>query len=168
MVIISLSRQRGLVTIAALMVLIALTLIVLSGSRNSTMQLRMASNLQLRVEALEQAQAGLDFAANIKSTDIPVGSNVICSTWNPEANNCSFRVDMPAPLNDETDGTSWLTIERDTGLEGSLPRNLATSEGLITFAYFKAVSTYDNTAAGQGRARVGGGLAKIRLNDTSN
>ena len=154
--------------ITALMVLIALTLIVLSGSRNTSMQLRMATNQQLRVEALEQAQAALDFAEKIDPSTIPVGTNIICSTWNPEEAGCNIRVDMPAPLIDEEGGTSWLTIKRDEGLEGSLPRNLRASEGSITFAYFKAISTYDNTAAGQGRAKLGTGLAKIRLNDTSN
>jgi hypothetical protein len=162
-------NQHGIAMITVLLLLIVLTLVVLSGSRITTMQLHMASNLESRVEALEFAQAGLDLVEGIDPTRIPVGINTICSTFNPEETNCDIAVDMPAPFdNTSPDGTSWLSLKRDDGLEGSLPRNMETSKGVISSAYFQAYSTYDNTKNGRGRADLAAGIMKLRLNDTAN
>jgi type II secretory pathway pseudopilin PulG len=166
------SRQQGTAIIVVLLLLIALTLIVLSGSRNTTMQLRMSSNLESRIEALEFAQAGLDFAESIPPTAIPVSSNNVCSNFHPDADTgtptltCDTRIAMPAPFdNSNPNATSWLVMKRDTGLEGSLPRGLKTSANLLSAAYFQAFSSYDNTANGRGRADLVAGIMKMKLND---
>ena len=163
------TKQHGVAMITVMILLIVLTLIVLSGSRNTTMQLHMASNLESRVEALQFAQAGLDLVESIDPTLIPVGANTVCSTFNPDEANCDISVDMPAPFNNESpNGTSWLSLKRDVGLEGSLPRNMETSANLVTSAYFQAYSTYDNTTNGRGRADLAAGIMKLKLNDTAN
>ena len=162
-------HQKGIAMITVLMVLIILTLIVLSGSRNTTMQLKMAANLESRVEALEFAQAGLDFVESIDPTLIPISANTVCSTFNPEEANCDITFPMEEPFNNTSpNGTSWISLRRDNGLEGSLPRNLQTSANLISSAYFQAYSTYDNTTNGRGRADLAAGIMKLKLNDTAN
>jgi Tfp pilus assembly protein PilX len=123
------TSQQGTVMITTLMILIILTIVVLSGSQNSTMQLKMSSNLQSRMEAMEFAQAGLDFAESIDPVDIPISANNLCTTYHPDADDgsptltCDTRLAMPSPFdNTSSTGTSWMVLKRDTGLEGSLPR----------------------------------------------
>ena len=167
------TNQQGTAMIVTLLLLIALTLVVLSGSRNSTLQLKMSSNLQSRIEAVEYAQAGLDFAESIDPTSIQINANTICSNYHPDADGasptttCNQRITLPDPLfNDGTDNsTSWLVLKRDAGLEGSLPRGLKTSANLLSAAYFQAFSEYDNSDNGQGKAELAAGIMKLKLND---
>lgn len=165
-------KQQGTVMITTLMILIVLTLIVLAGSNNSTMQLKMSSNMQSRMEAFEFAQAGLDFAESIDPVDIPVSANNVCSSFHPDADEgtptlaCDKRITMPEPFdNTNASGTSWLVMKRDTGLEGSLPRGLKTSANLLSAAYFTAYSVYDNTSNGHGKSELVAGIMKMKLND---
>lgn len=166
----SASKQQGLAMITALMVLIALTLIVLSGSRNSTMQLRMSSNLQSHVDALEYAQAGLDFVKNNSAIDFGIGDSVcygVMSTFYVPSvtyysDSCTPSGALPSPIDTKT----GLILVREQALEGSLPPNMATSIGLIEASYFRAYSAYDNTTDGQGRAMLGGGLMKLKLTES--
>jgi hypothetical protein len=165
------SKQQGLAMITALMVLIALTLIVLSGSRNSTMQLRMSSNLQSRVDALEYAQAGLDFVKNNNDIKAVTGVTSVCygdmstfyvSSVTTYSDNCTPTGPLPSPIDTKT----GLILVRETALEGDLPPNMATSVGLVEASYFRVYSAYDNTSNGQGRTMLGGGLMKLQLSDS--
>lgn len=165
------SKQQGLAMMTALMVLIALTLIVLSGSRNSTMQLRMSSNLQSRVDALENAQSGLDFTKNNNSISIGTGVTSVCygdmssfyaASITAVANACTPTDVLPSPI----DTNTGLLLVREVALEGDLPPNMATSIGLVEASYFRVYSAHDNTANGQGRAMLGGGLMKLQLSDS--
>jgi hypothetical protein len=147
------NNQKGLAMIVALLVLIALTLIVLSGSRNTTMQLRMASNMQSRVEALETSQAGLDYGFYLGQTTLRTTDNLICTQYHPDANCTSRIIDLPAPLDDSAAGPSNLLIEKTGGgyEEG-------TSISLGKKNYFRVESTFDNTANGQGRTKLVSGI----------
>jgi hypothetical protein len=165
------SKQQGLAMMTAIMVLIALTLIVLSGSRNSTMQLRMSSNLQSRVDALEFAQSGLDFVKNNNSITIGTGVASVCygdmssfyaASLSTVSSSCTPTSVLPSPV----DTNTGLLLVREEALEGDLPPNMATSVGLVEASYFRVYSAYDNTANGQGRAMLGGGLMKLQLSDT--
>jgi hypothetical protein len=150
-------KQQGLAMIVALLVLIALTLIVLSGSRNTTMQLRMASNMQSRVEALETSQAGLDYGFFLGQTTLRTTDDLICTQHYldlPGQTPCTKRtINLPPPLDDSATGPSNLRIEKTGGgyEEG-------TSISLGKKNYFRVESTFDNTSNGQGRAKLVSGI----------
>jgi hypothetical protein len=165
-------RQQGLAVVIALLILIALSLIVLSGSRNSTMQLRMASNLQMRMEAVQNAQAGLDYAESIDPTTITTGMNYLCygdmgsfyvGSVTQYIGSCGTSLTLPSPIDTDT----GLILVRDNTLEGDLPPSMETSVGLIESSYFRAYSGHDKSAAGQGRAVLGTGIMKFKLTDTA-
>ncbi len=161
-------KQKGLAMMVAMLILIALTLIVLSGSRNTTMQLRMSSNLQSHVEAVEHAQAGLDLAETIPAKNIPTSSDVLCTENHPGENNCGpvdieDIVTMPTAMNYSSGGTSSLVLVRDTASKGGACPREGTSTATFSCAYFKAISTYDNTGNGQGKTALVTGLIKKTL-----
>ena len=156
-------QQRGTVLIVTMLILIVLTLIVLAGSRQTTMQLRMSTNLQSRVDAVEQAQAGLDYAETIPGAKIPVAAQVLCTENNPDGYSCyPDPIILPAPMDSSSDGTSSLVLIRDNLSPGGCPRE-GTSASTFECAYFKAISTFDDTANGQGRSTVNAGLIKKTL-----
>jgi Tfp pilus assembly protein PilX len=164
-------KQKGLAMMVAMLILIALTLIVLSGSRNTTMQLRMSSNLQSHVEAVEHAQAGLDLAETIPAKLIPTSADVLCTENHPGVNNCGpvdieDMVTMPTAMNYSSGGTSSLVLERDTASKGGacpLEPGKAVSRRTFDCSYFKATSTFDDTGNGQGKATLVTGLIKKTL-----
>jgi len=157
----STQKQQGTALVVALLLLIVMTLIVLSGSRNSSLQLRMASNLESRVEAQQWAQAGLDYAVTLTSTQT-AGATSICSTFNPEQS-CAITVPMPAVFNNTSpNGTSWMHLEEgDAGLSGGCGRALAVSVDSFDCVFYEAYSTYDDTQNGRGRSTLGTGLVRI-------
>lgn len=53
-------RQQGVVLVIALVLLIAVTLLSLAGMSTTTLEFIMASNQQARVNAFQQAEAGID------------------------------------------------------------------------------------------------------------
>ena len=155
--------QNGLAMITVMLILIALTLIVLSGSRNSTMQLRMASNLQSRLEAVEYAQSALDWAEAIPPSSIQISDNYKCygdmnSFYAPSISDYTASCIGTEALDAPIDTKTGLILVRDPGLEGDLPPSMATSTGLIETAFFRAYGGYDNTNEGQGRAILGTGV----------
>jgi hypothetical protein len=162
--------QQGTALVVSLLILIAMTLIVLSGSRNTSMQLTMSSNLQSRVEALQMAQAGLDYAATL-TADQTAGANTVCSTSPPSADDlpvasvtCDKSVDMPTGFgfDNAADGSSWLYLEADdAGLSGGCGRAMEISIETFECQFYKVYSIYDNTDAGQGRAVVGTGMMRV-------
>ena len=157
----SFNKQQGTALVVTLLLLLVMTLIVISGSRNTSMQLRMASNLQSRIEAQQLAQAGLDYVASLKASQV-AGASTVCSSFNPE-HTCDVTVDMPAPFdNSSPDGTSWLYLRKDdAGLAGGCGRALSVSVGTFECDFFEAYSTYDNTKNGQGRSTLGNGMMRV-------
>ena len=150
-------KQKGLVMIVAMLVLIALTLIVLSGSRDTTMQLRMASNMQSRVEALETSQAGLDYGFRYGKDNLRTTDTIICTVNHPASGTCIRAIPndptVHSPLDFSSTGKSTLLIEKTGGgyEEG-------TSISLGKKNYFKVESTFDDSANGQGQAKLVSGI----------
>ena len=160
----SANKQRGTALVVSLLMLIVMTLIVLSGSRNSSMQLRMASNLESRVEAQQWAQAGLDYAVTLTSTQT-AGATLLCSIYNPEdicINNTHTDITLPSSFDNSNDGPSWVHLEEgDAGLNGGCGRALAISVNTFDCVFYEAYSTYDNTKNGRGRSTLGTGMVRI-------
>lgn len=76
-------RQRGMVLILSLIMLVVLTLLAISAIRLSTVNLRAVANSQVRSEAMSAAQRTIDsilsgnFTDNIAGTATPPGSPLI-------------------------------------------------------------------------------------------
>ena len=180
---ISSGNQKGVVLIVTLLLLIIITLITLSGSRNTTLQLRMASNLQAQIEALQFAQAGLDFVEGFSKTDINLDSGTIgkkfCTNNVPTegvidyAANCESQTTsllfvplapMPLPLINKAElkeGNSWVTLEH---------LNIAPCidcDENFDEVFVMVTSGYDNTANGQGQAVLSAGYKKLILGRSS-
>ena len=159
----AINSQQGTALVVALMLLIAMTLIVLSGSRSTSLQLKISSNMQSRVEAQQMAQAGLDFAQTLTAAET-AGANTICSTYNPD-HSCEKYIVMKTEYgfdNSSPDGTSWLYLEADdAGLSGGCGRAMGISIETFECQFYKAFSTYDNTDNGGGRAKVGTGMMRV-------
>ena len=161
----SAQKQQGTALVVSLLLLIVMTLIVLAGSRNSSLQLRMASNLQSRVEAQQWAQAGLDFAVTLTPAQT-AGATSICSTFNPEET-CAITIDMPGVFNNSSpNGTSWIYLVEAGGIGGSggsddCGRALAIDPEFFDCTFYEAYSTYDNTKNGGGRSTLGTGMVRI-------
>jgi len=164
----AINRQNGLAMATALIVLIALTLIVLSGSRNSTLQLRMASNLEARVEAVQQAQAGLDFVDSIPASGIITDPGIFYSGNDPygysaDSNNKPIRdfATIPAGLDiDTVSSKGWLYLLRDNRVS-AVPEEVGDMELGWNAAFFNVISGYDDTAGGRGRAELSAGVFKL-------
>ena len=72
--------QRGVALAVALILLVVLTLLALSGVRLSTMELRMSLNDELRVTAYEQAQSLVDVTIRqFSNTPVLSPGTVICA-----------------------------------------------------------------------------------------
>lgn len=69
------TRQNGIALATALIFLVIITLLGLVAVRSSTTELRLAHNEQIRVEALEAAQAVVDSVLN-NPQNLPINSNI--------------------------------------------------------------------------------------------
>lgn len=68
------SRQRGIVLIVSLIMLVALTLLAVSAIRLSTVNLRSVANAQARTEAMSSAQRSIDLILSSNFTDNIAGT----------------------------------------------------------------------------------------------
>jgi Tfp pilus assembly protein PilX len=173
-------RQQGTVLVITLLILIVITLIVLSGSRNTTLQLRMASNLQTHLEAVQKAQSAVDAViANYNATDFRDDDLCIC-TENLSGDTCDsgqscsqFKatgtwLDIQSNYLDSTTMTNgnWVKVERlqkPVDLPGfTIKKGFQGAGGGNWFATaFKVESGYNGTASGQGKAVLKIGAVKL-------
>ena len=167
-------KQCGIAMITTLLLLIVMTLIVLSASRDTTMQLKMSSNLQSRVEALQYAQAGLDLIERIgDQPTIDIDELKYCMSTHDAhkqfdyapATPCSDTTTietLPGPIlhfaNTPSGSTNWLVIENIGELE--LPLS---SEEEFPYQAFIVTSGHDNTANGGGKAVLRAGFIKKKI-----
>jgi len=160
--------QQGTVLVITLLLLIVMTLIVLSGSRNTTLQLRMASNLQARFEAVQKTQAAIDHVIdNYKPTDFSNTDLHVC-TENHTSDTCeTFKGGDHAgewielgSLNLDTSsaaGTSWVEIKKireDIEIPASASETTSIGQPVARNykgTGFEITSGYDGTGTGQGK-----------------
>ena len=159
--------QKGIAMIVTLLLLVVMTLIVLASSRNTTMQLRMSSNLESRTTALQYAQAGLDAVEElIETPSIDVTESKYCTTNHPNPDKYEINPSTPCTtiadltmdaygLNTRSTGTSWLVLENIGDLE--LPN--CSDDTCIVTAWL-VTSGYDGRSEGQGHAVLRMGAVK--------
>lgn len=169
-------RQRGVALAVALILLVVLTLLALSGIRLSTMELRMALNDELRVAAFEQAQSmvdgtvrtfnntpilapGLTRCVNTLSTDDANALRITpCST--PNTLTLSDTMKAKFGVNDTSVKVN-VVIERIPPQNAEPPVNSGFSLTSFDAAYMQVSGIWDKNSAGLGSALVREGIAIV-------
>lgn len=161
------SRQRGVALAVALILLVVLTLLALSGIRLSTMELRMALNDELRVAAFEQAQSMVDTTVR-RFTNTPILAPGITRCVKTITDKCtaagsltlSDDVKEKFGVNDNSVNVNvW--IERIPPQNAEPPVNSGFSLSSFDAAYMQVTGLWDQNAVGKGAATVREGVAIV-------
>jgi hypothetical protein len=159
-------RQRGVVLIVALVLLVAITLLSLAGISTTTLELMMATNQQARVDAFQQAEAGVD-ATSTKLDNFPVIGAIGVERCTPDFDDsnkyyedgdvdCStYDISLPSGYDLSY---SRIRVERIPPLLQPAPRFIETSAEKLKVATFKVDSRYDARGIQGGRAEHNQGL----------
>lgn len=171
-------RQRGIALAVALILLVVLTLLALSGVRLSTMELRMSLNDQLRVESFERAQSMVDTTIrNFNNTPVLAIDAVLCarlpSGWNesdtcPATDPTCCRVRPSLTTSLQTNFGSLFSANAVNVIIRSIPPlnadpPVGSGYSLDKFdaAYLRVEGQYDQNSLGYGAARVSEGVAVV-------
>lgn len=159
-------RQRGVVLVVALVLLVAITLLSLAGISTTTLELMMATNQQERVNAFQQAEAGIDaIVSNLDNFPVtgPVGAER-CTTdfdstskyYNATDVDCG-SYNLVVPIGFSLD-YSRVAVERIPPRLQAAPRWIETSAEKLKVATFKVDSRHDARDTGGGRAEHNQGV----------
>jgi len=88
-------KQNGATLITALIMLIVLTLLVVSGIRSNTSNLRIAGNMQIQEEAVATAQQAVEEVLNTNFTFAPASSVVAVDIDNNGSTDYTAAIDVP-------------------------------------------------------------------------
>lgn len=153
------SRQKGVVLVVAMVLLVAITLLSLAGISTTTLELMMATNQQARTDAFQQAEAGIDAVSrNLDNFAVsgPVGSERCTPGFDDTDVNCGSP-DLTVPADyDQTH--SRAAVGRLPPLLQAAPRFIETSAEKLKVATFKIDSRYDARESRRGRAEHNQGI----------
>jgi hypothetical protein len=156
--------QHGIALAVALILLVVLTLLALSGVRLSSMELRMALNDELRISAFEQAQSLVDGTVR-KFSNTPILAPGLKRCARTISGVCSdASLVLPADLKAQVDDT---TVNVNVMIQRIPPQNaeppVGTGFSLAAFdaAYMQVSGMWDKNALGLGSARVNEGIAIV-------
>lgn len=90
------SKQNGSTLITSLVMLVVLTLLVVSAMRSSTINLRIAGNMQSQEEATAAAQQGIETIISSNFTTNPIASSVPVDINNDGSTDYIAAVSAPA------------------------------------------------------------------------
>lgn len=147
------TRQRGVALLVALSFLVIITLISVSAIRSSTSELRMASNFEDGMAAVQVAQSAIDSAIN--DMDNFVVSGVVGTV------NSSVSIGTDISEFEHTHGGSTYVHTRVDVTEQATtvpPRGLGLSASKYQTTYFDMTSSYDNVGEGRGQASISQGV----------
>lgn len=154
------AKQQGAVLITALVFLLAVTLLSTSSMRASTIGVRLATNEESRVAAVQTAQGLTEAIIGSPASTPVIGGAGFSNCTNGEGGCERYLVDVPVGYLTQAVDAGYLTarVERLTPPEKPPPRVLASSIDKFSAASFQIAATYDRTEEGLGRARVVEGL----------
>lgn len=162
-------RQRGIALAVALILLVVLTLLALSGVRLSTMELRMALNDQLRVESFERAQSMVDTTIrNFNNTPVLAQGVALCARI--DATTAPGCATVRASLADTLSGIHTalysanavnVTIRSIPPLNADPPVGTGYSLDKFDASYLRVEGVYNQNSLGYGAARVNEGVAVV-------
>lgn len=169
-------RQSGVALAVALILLVVLTLLALSGVRMSTMELRMALSDELRVGSFEGAQSLVDSSIRLFANTPVLAPDVeICAraiTETSTATDCTgANVRVTLPWTEKT-STGTFQSDADAGLINVVirripPQNAEPPVGtgfsinVFDAAFLQVEGRYDKNSLGLGAAQVNEGVAVV-------
>jgi type IV pilus assembly protein PilX len=153
-------RQRGIALVVSLLFLLVVTIISVTAARNSTISLKMASNMQDQSNSLQSTEAGLFGTLALATTDESPFPDAVTATSSVNAFSKANPLDN---LNEP--GSVTARISR-TGLEQECPRPRAGRGGYsagvespIACDFYRIDSDHDVT----GRARTKASLGVVKM-----
>jgi hypothetical protein len=156
--------QRGAVLVAALLLLLTITLVALTSMQGSTLELRMAVNEQERMESFQTSQAAIDYILNDPSSFLvkgDVAGYTICTTNLSGCNETSLSLDADvtgSPFDDDQDSVLVTRLDPATMPP---PRGLEMSSDKFTVANFSIDGTHNATASGGGYSEIVQGYMRL-------
>ena len=161
-------QQRGAALFTALMFLIMITMLSLTAMRSSVLELRMASNQEMKNTAFQRAQAIID-STIANSANMPTLGAV--GATNCLANDAAACTNKDVSLadnfltgeghlfdNDQNNGHMTARVTRLAPLEAPAPRAIGTSASVYSVATFEIRGNYDMTSVGQGGSEIAEGV----------
>lgn len=141
--------------ITALIILVVLTLISLASLGTSLLELRMASNEESTMKALQSAQAGIDHVIEKAEQNFIIAGNIGHTNCTTNKTGCNENnVALPTP---PLDDGSAVVIKR-VSEEGCVPN---TSCKDMKGATYSITSTFDKSTLGLGKAELVQGYVKM-------
>lgn len=123
------NRQNGMVLLVSLMLLLMLTIIAITASNSSTLQLRIASNAELKAQAFQKAELGLASWTAAYLADTP--------TTDETAN---YRITQ---LDEKGD-----PLQKKNAADTALPERPSIGQGLGIGTGLRQVTNYDIRSEG--------------------
>ena len=156
------NKQRGAALITALIFLIIITMLSLSSMRSSMMELRQATNDEIRASAFQSAQTLVDAVLNTPST-MPVVGDVgfrNCSADFTGLDCDATTLTLPDGMyaTEIADESVRVVVERLGPTFRPPPRGLGTSARMLTAAAFRIDAAYDRGDQGQGHSEITQGV----------
>lgn len=144
-------RQRGVALIVALIILIGVTLISLAGVGQSTMELRMARNLNASVDTFQTAESVIDVIVQNADTALP--------TTGPLLGPSNVTGTLPATTVFATTGGETITANAVRLLDCAPPPRARAGSSITAFSAFayEIVADVDRNATGNGRTGLAQG-----------
>lgn len=159
-------RQEGVALLVALVLLVAITMLSLSGISTTTLEYLMATNQQARVNAFQQAESGIDAVIpnpdNFQVSGL-VGAGRCTTDFHDiskyyETNDVACAgVDLTIPGGFDLT-YSRVAVERLPPLLQPAPRFIETSAEKLKVAMFQVDSRYDGREVRRGRAEHNQGM----------
>lgn len=156
-------RQTGAALITALVFLIIITLLSLSAMRSSILELRQASNDEVRVMAFETTQAIIDSVINTPA-NLPVVGDVgfrICTAYEPDCEQNDLVLEGGMYADQIAEQQVRVRVERLEPLFGPPPRGLGTTARMLTAASFNIEADYDRADEGLGHSELRQGIMVV-------
>lgn len=157
-------QQRGAALFTALMFLIMITMLSLTAMRSSVLELRMASNQELKNTAFQRAQAIIDStiadSANmptlgaVDSTNCLPNDAAACTSKTVNLADAFLADETHLTDGDEDNGHMLARVTRLAPLEAPAPRAIGTSASIYSVATFEIRGKYDMTDLGQGGSEI--------------
>ena len=150
------STQTGAALVTTLLILVVVTITSLAAIRSSRLELRMAGNMETKLQAFQSAQALAD-AVFATPAMIPVIGGPGYAVCTPGLTGCD-RNDITV-----TGLAGHITDGKLTGLvqqvaEGIVPRGLETSADKFGAVRYRVNTTFDRSSENLGRADIVQGM----------
>lgn len=156
--------QGGAVLAVALVFLLVITVLGVTGMRSSNVNLMMASNEQLRIEATEKTQAIID-AVISESSNLKVTGGVgykLCGAGDTDATCNDASMIVPTNLTSTITGEEIDFFAERKGPESTsapaLKESEASSAAFYKATFFEIQANYNGTAVRRGNSEIAQGV----------